>query len=1576
MANKQGNQYEEQICSAIEYIVENAVKSADYDKTIEAVILSCADKATGQYRVQYQDAIFFAYSTNVDTIYSNGAAVYVLVPGNNFNNHKTILGTVANLGIDYNDTVENTEDAFEIIGSNIITNNTSLDLCSFEREEELLLYKKDEINKISFNEQIADLYIKDSNTEQFIIGATVKTSIPKDQRLKGNYGVAFEIAYKNAADENSPILKTYIVDVNRILGNPYDVVTPQRFYGTFEFDKENYLYVNKIYSFCYDFSIQEPGHEDDIFLSNFEFEAARRLSDYELGSNALILITEKGSYFLEDEIATAKKPIKAQIKVKGRNINVQSNTIAQYYWFRENNKVTIDHPSYNIYGGRGWECLNDFNPINTETGTKEWIPDKYIYEVDRQVTRAYQVTYKCVVVYNDVILQKEIVFTDYKNKNLKVTIESSNGVQFYGGRGYTDLECHVTQNGAYEYVWTMIDNTGMFYSLPVSKSVNDEDLKNYNDLKSHYETLKKQVEEHEVILGEPFERQLQEMEEELKTYDYVERIYTNHIDRLQIMNIYKFTTYKCSVYDLASGIYIGTGSITLNNTIEDDKTNLVITNGSQTYKYNEQGQKPNVVPPVLGFEIYDAKGEKVSIDIASKCETRWIVPKENTMLRIRQTADFENKQSKVYVNFYSLNYEIEDLYRDSYKQNDITLQVLLNGVWLTATTNFNFTKEGENGTNGTDYVLEIVPNNSSLEPRYPSIIEDKNGNKNINIKDMPDTRNWFKARLWKDGVVAYAGVGGNSEYSVEWSLLGTRTDTHSFTITSGGICSTNGCSFNETNVDIVQCKLTYLVEGVKQNLYATLPINYVKEYFDATVNLVENTGYRFVTYGDDGRNPRYDNTFPFELKVTEPTTYQGQEYEGDITNYEVSGVQVLSYDWNYIGNFELEKNYDLDNNPISFIPLDIYETELTNHGIFCIIRDKRKSNDVLATIYIPIHLMLNRYGHGFINEWNGNGVEIDKEGSGVILAPQAGFGKKEEDNSYTGVLIGKTQNYVSDNIRGTREDIGLLGYSHGERTIFLNAKNGASYFGKSGAAQIIVDPAAEKALLYNGDFWKEYGEDGLPKRYTDNNYAGKGMLIDLTTPQILWGNGNFEVNDKGHLVAKGGGSIAGWEISDNALTSKSKNLTLRSYYEVDDGLGNKATVYKGEIFSNKHDDLSSSTKGFYLSEDGLSIGKTFKVDNTGTVKIGTGAVDGRSGKHWTIDGVKDADGESSISYGQRGKANSVYIGTDAITLGSNFEVSNTGYLTAKSGYFGNSSGNGWNIGTNGIYNGKSSFEIDNNNGAYIGTDGIALGNKFSVNRQGNLIAHDATFHNGTFTGKVTSDTGKIGGWNLASNSLYNDAGTVHLYSSGQLTGPNWTIDSNGNATFTNIKITNGGYVATRGDLINFGSKFRVASDGTLYASSGNFTGNVSGSTISGSTMSGNTITGGAINVTTADGGYLRAGTNTNHPEVSALNCNGAILIRGIALDRGDFPGGYGFRFNDNIYSAGSIVSNENFWCRADGHTYYGQSPNAFYICTGINESGNGFTGHTYTSVWRQVTFIGGILVGITTPSNGITWQTA
>jgi len=42
---------EEQICDAITILSDNSVASADYDKTIQATILSCEDSSIGKYLV-------------------------------------------------------------------------------------------------------------------------------------------------------------------------------------------------------------------------------------------------------------------------------------------------------------------------------------------------------------------------------------------------------------------------------------------------------------------------------------------------------------------------------------------------------------------------------------------------------------------------------------------------------------------------------------------------------------------------------------------------------------------------------------------------------------------------------------------------------------------------------------------------------------------------------------------------------------------------------------------------------------------------------------------------------------------------------------------------------------------------------------------------------------------------------------------------------------------------------------------------------------------------------------------------------------------------------------------------------------------------------------------------------------------------------------------------------------------------------------------------------------------------------------------------------------------------------------
>ena len=146
------NQIENQICEAIELIVNKAVASAGYDRTIRASIVSCVDQSIGKYKIKYQDNIFFAYTENVDVKYSKGTEVYVLIHNNDLNMNKTILGSVKKLGADYI-TAVSPENKYEKIGTNLISNNNNFELCSFILEDrqdvdsDLVFLKDNEITK-------------------------------------------------------------------------------------------------------------------------------------------------------------------------------------------------------------------------------------------------------------------------------------------------------------------------------------------------------------------------------------------------------------------------------------------------------------------------------------------------------------------------------------------------------------------------------------------------------------------------------------------------------------------------------------------------------------------------------------------------------------------------------------------------------------------------------------------------------------------------------------------------------------------------------------------------------------------------------------------------------------------------------------------------------------------------------------------------------------------------------------------------------------------------------------------------------------------------------------------------------------------------------------------------------------------------------------------------------------------------------------------------------------------------------------------------------------------------------------
>lgn len=636
---------------------------------------------------------------------------------------------------------------------------------------------------------------------------------------------------------------------------------------------------------------------------------------------------------------------------------------------------------------------------------------------------------------------------------------------------------------------------------------------------------------------------------------------------------------------------------------------------------------------------------------------------------------------------------------------------------------------------------------------------------------------------------------------VHWEMLKNKynssaSDASAFNVTNAnsGYIAYSGdhlASAIETPLaNIVKCSITW--QG--KLYYGTIPITTAWTISDNyRVNLKDYTGFRYAIYTSDGMTPQYDSSHPFEFICKEKINGTWE----DVST--VSGSHAVTYIPSAVGNYLSTKDGSATNSNLLEIltttvyrdgcaknqwkarPASRYDGVCVNVAICCIYR---QNGVIVGRINVPVHYLLNKYGMANINEWDGNSVQIDNEG-GFILSPQMGAGHKESDNSFTGVLMGETR-LPSKQTPQT----GLLGYNAGTRTFFLNSKNGSASFGRSDQGQIVIDPSISqrKAMIYSGNFWKEYNSDGdydgLPKNYIYRNdkyqptgNANKaGLLIDLTTPEIFFGTGNFYITKEGYIHAAAGGDIGGWKIDKHSLYSNiaagSGRITL------DAGAYNKETntvTGPGKIYSHNHNSLTNTSTGFYLSYDGLSFGSKAKITNTGQMYLGTGAVAG-TGKHWTIDGDSN---KSYIAYGGASWSEAsndndatakIYLGTDGISLGTRFSVSPQGQLKAYSGQIG-----GWNINKTKLSAGNIEFH---SNGSMNGGSG---GSTWSIAPSGQATFNHITANNG----------GSIGGW--AIGSTYLRGGTLTLNNSGAISGSNWSVSANGLAHFAKVygQVANG-----------------------------------------------------------------------------------------------------------------------------------------------------------------------------------------
>lgn len=193
-------------------------------------------------------------------------------------------------------------------------------------------------------------------------------------------------------------------------------------------------------------------------------------------------------------------------------------------------------------------------------------------------------------------------------------------------------------------------------------------------------------------------------------------------------------------------------------------------------------------------------------------------------------------------------------------------------------------------------------------------------------------------------------------------------------------------------------------------------------------------------------------------------------------------------------------------------PLSFYVADSCNEvSVICSINEKINNTYTNTVVWSqPILVMQNRYPSAMINKWDGS-LDVGKTDAGTILAPRLVAGKKDINNTFTGIVMGAWEgtNSSSDLTSGT----GLFGYYQGEQSYGFK-DDGTAFIGKSGAGRISFkgkEGIIQSASYDNGQGMQLNLSSGLINAHQFKLTAGsedKNIIIDSTADRTADSTGS------------------------------------------------------------------------------------------------------------------------------------------------------------------------------------------------------------------------------------------------------------------------------------------------------------------------------------------------------------------------------------------------------------------------------------------------------------------------------------
>ena len=353
----------------------------------------------------------------------------------------------------------------------------------------------------------------------------------------------------------------------------------------------------------------------------------------------------------------------------------------------------------------------------------------------------------------------------------------------------------------------------------------------------------------------------------------------------------------------------------------------------------------------------------------------------------------------------------------------------------------------------------------------------------------------------------------------------------------------------------------------------------------------------------------------------------------------------------------------------------------------------------------------------------------------------------------------------------------------GVSTYEVNAKNyiktGLLYY--DGSIPVYGVAVGKDVVTFSEDGTETYRDANKVAMFTDGElafYQNGAKLASYKGTELAFFQGGAKVlsiSSAGVTFYQGG-----------SVTAQLKKDRLSLYS------GGVETFYlmNGKIYCA--DDLTiASGKKLIITTTNFTIDSSGNVTLTGKVTAMSGAIGG-----WTLAANRLSSGSGGTYVAlDSGSGDYALWAGNATAASAPFSVKRSGAIKATSGTVG-----GWTLGANTLSSGSGSsyVALDSSSGTYALWAGAASAADapFAVTKAGKLYASGAEI-----SGKLTADTGKIGGWTIGTNRLSSGSGNSYV-----------ALDSS----------SNGSYVFWAGAENAASAKFSVSRLGYIKATGANF----------------------------------------------------------------------------------------------------------------------------------------------------------